>query len=131
MSGRSARPPLRSTFASLRFRNYRLYFFGQLVSQVGTWMQSTALAWFVLQRTHSPLALGTVSTFQFLPVLLLALFGGVIADRFAKRRLLFVTQSVMAVQATVLATLTVTGHINLPLIYVLVAIQGAANAIDM
>ncbi len=127
----SARPPLRATFASLRVRNYRLYFFGQLVSQVGTWMQSTALAWFVLQRTHSPLALGTVSTFQFTPVLLLSLFGGVIADRLPKRRLLVGTQAVMAIQAVVLATLTAAGLITLPIIFLLVAVQGAANALDM
>lgn len=131
MTVASSRPPLRATFASLRIRNYRLYFFGQLGSQVGTWMQSTALAWYVLQRTHSALALGAVSTFQFLPVLMLALFGGVIADRFPKRRLLMGTQSVMAVQAVVLATLTATGLITLPLIFALVAIQGAANALDM
>ncbi len=127
----TARPPLRATFASLRVRNYRLYFFGQLVSQIGTWMQSTALAWFVLQRTHSAFALGTVSTFQFLPVLILALFGGVIADRFPKRGLLMCTQTAMAIQSVILATLTATGLITLPLIYVLVAIQGTANALDM
>jgi MFS family permease len=75
--------------------------------------------------------LGTVSIFQFMPVLILALFGGVIADRFPKRQLLTTTQTVMAIQATVLATLTVTGLINLPLIFILVAIQGAANALDM
>ena len=131
MTVSSPRPPLRSTIASLRVRNYRLYFFGQLVSQIGTWMQSTALAWYVLQHTHSALALGAVSTFQFLPVLVLALFGGVIADRLPKQRLLISTQSIMAVQALVLATLTITGLITLPLIYVLVAIQGAANAMDM
>lgn len=131
MSVLSSRPPLRSTFTSLHIRNFRLYFFGQLVSQIGTWMQSTALAWYVLQRTHSALALGAVSTFQFFPVLVLALFGGVIADRWPKQRLLTCTQSVMAIQALVLATLTVTGLISLPIIYVLVAIQGAANAMDM
>jgi MFS family permease len=131
VSGVAARPPLRSTFASLRIYNYRLFFFGQLVSQVGTWMQSTALAWFVLQRTHSALALGAVSTFQFFPVLVLALFGGVIADRLPKQKLLMCTQTTMAIQAAVLATLTATGLITLPLIYVLVAIQGAANALDM
>jgi MFS family permease len=127
----SGRPPLRATFASLRSYNYRLYFFGQLVSQVGTWMQSTALSWYVLQKTHSALALGAVSTFQFMPVLVLALFGGVIADRLPKQKLLIYTQSTMALQAAVLATLTATGMITLPLIYVLVAIQGAANALDM
>jgi|SRR5579884_643447 len=131
MTVTAGRPPLRATFASLRIRNYRLYFFGQLVSQMGTWMQSTALAWFVLQKTHSAFALGAVSTFQFLPVLILSLFAGVVADRVPKRTLLTVTQSTMAVQAFVLATLTVTHLITLPIIYVLVAIQGAANAMDM
>ncbi len=131
MSVGGERPPLRATWASLRIRNYRLYFFGQLVSQVGTWMQSTALAWFVLTRTHSALALGAVSTFQFLPVLLLSLFGGVVADRFARQRLLIGTQTTMAIQAIILAVLTSANLINLPLIYLLAAIQGTANALDM
>ncbi len=131
MSAGGDRPPLRATWASLRIRNYRLYFFGQLVSQVGTWMQSTALAWFVLSRTHSALALGAVSTFQFLPVLLLSLFGGVVADRFARQRLLIGTQTTMAIQAVVLAVLTSANLINLPLIYLLAAVQGTANALDM
>jgi MFS family permease len=131
MSDRAVHPPLRATFNSLRQRNFRLYFFGQLVSQIGTWMQTTALAWFVLQRTHSAFALGAVSTFQFLPVLTLALFGGVIADRLPKQRLLIATQVTMTIQAVVLATLTATNLINLPLIYILVAIQGTANALDM
>jgi MFS family permease len=131
MSVGGGRPPLRATWASLRIRNYRLYFFGQLVSQVGTWMQSTALAWFVLTRTHSALALGAVSTFQFLPVLLLSLFGGVVADRFARQRLLIGTQTTMAIQAVILAVLTSANLINLPLIYLLAAIQGTANALDM
>jgi MFS family permease len=131
MNARTQRPPLRATFASLRVRNYRLYFSGQLISSIGTWMQSTALSWFVLSRTHSPLALGTVSTFQFLPVLLFALFGGVIADRFPKQRLLLGTQTTLAIQAVVLATLTVSGLITLPLIYILAAVQGTANAMNM
>lgn len=131
MSHSAARPPLRAAFASLHNRNYRVYFTGQLLSQIGTWMQSTALSWYVIERTESPLVLGTVSLFQFLPVLLLSLFGGVIADRFPKRQLLMCTQSVMALQATTLALLTVTDMITLPVIFGLVAIQGAANALDM
>jgi MFS family permease len=131
VSAAAGRPPLRATFVSFKNRNYRLYFTGQLISMIGTWMQSTALAWFVLQRTHSALALGTVSTFQFLPVLLFALFGGVIADRFPKQKLMLSTQSVLLVQATILATLTATGLINLPLIYLLAAVQGTASAINM
>ncbi|MGI8552657.1 MAG: MFS transporter [Dehalococcoidia bacterium] len=131
MKQRAEPRPLRSTFSSLRIRNYRLYFSGQLVSQIGTWMQSTALSWYVLSHTHSALALGAVSTFQFLPVLLFALLGGVIADRVRKQRLLIGTQTVLALQAIVLATLTVTGLVNLPLIYLLAAVQGTANALNM
>jgi MFS family permease len=127
----SGRPPLTATFASLKNRNYRLYFGGQLTSMVGTWMQSTALSWYVLEKTHSALALGTVSTFQFLPVLLFSLFGGVIADRFPKQKLLIAMQAVLLVQATVLATLTATDLINLPLIYILAALQGTASSINM
>jgi MFS family permease len=131
MTAQTARPPLRQAFASLRVRNFRLFFSGQFVSQIGTWMQSTALAWYVLEKTHSALALGTVSTFQFLPVLLFSLFGGVIADRFPKQKLLIAMQAVLLVQATVLATLTATGLINLPLIYILAALQGTASSINM
>jgi MFS family permease len=130
VSAGAERPPLRATFASLRIRNYRLYFSGQMISQIGTWMQSTALSWYVLEKTHSALALGTVSTFQFLPVLLLSLFGGVIADRFPKQKLLIGTQTTLAIQAVILATLTAAGLINLPLIYLLAAVQGIGNAID-
>src|SRR5579883_828102 len=103
MSAHTQRPPLRNTFLALRNYNYRLFFFGQLVSLIGTWMQSTALAWLVLQRTNSPLALGTVYTAQFMPVLLLSLFGGVFADRFPKHRLVIVMQTVLAIQAVALA----------------------------
>ena len=124
------RPPLRATFASLRIHNYRLYFSGQLISQVGTWMQSTALSWYVLSLTHSALALGAVSMFRTLPVLLFALFGGVIADRLPKQRLLIGTQTTLAIQALVLAVLTSTGLITVPLIYLLAAVQGTANALD-
>src|SRR5260370_13273112 len=117
MSSRSTeRPPLQATFASLHIRNFRLYISGQLISQIGTWMQSTALSWYVLSHTHSALALGSVSTIQFLPVLVFALWGGVIADRFPKRKLLLGTQSTMAVQALILATLASTHLLTLPLL---------------
>ena len=86
-------------FSSLRIYNYRVYFLGQLVSLIGTWMQTTAQAWLVLRLTGSPLALGTVTTLQFLPITLLTLFGGAAADRFPKRRALIVLQSLSMVQA--------------------------------
>lgn len=130
MSNHAGRPPLRATFASLHVRNYRLYFSGQLISQLGTWMQSTALSWYVITHTHSALALGAVSTFRTLPVLFFALFGGVIADRLPKQRLLIGTQSALAVQAIALAVLTSSGLITLPLIYMLAAMQGVANSLD-
>jgi MFS family permease len=124
------RPPLRAMFMSLRNYNFRLFFFGQMVSLIGTWMQSTALAWLVLEKTNSPLALGTVYTAQFLPVLLLSLFGGVIADRFSKHRLVVILQSVLALQAVALAAVTGFGWITLPVIYALTALQGTANALE-
>lgn len=118
------------TFRSLQNPNYRLYWIGQVVSISGTWMQRIALAWLVLQLTHSPLALGTVTTIQFLPILCFSLFGGVVADRVPKWRFITVTQTIMAGQAVVLAVLTSTGHIQLYQIYILAGILGIANALD-
>lgn len=120
----------RQTFRALRNRNYRLFWFGQVVSTVGTWMQRIAQAWLVLQLTDSPLALGLVTTFQTLPVLCLVLVGGVVADRLPKRRLIIITQSVMLAQASALALLTATGHMTLPVLYALAAVLGAASALD-
>jgi len=97
---------------------------------MGTWMQRVAQAWLVLQITDSPLALGTIATVQFSPVLVFSLFGGVLADRMPKRRLLVITQSVMAVQALIFAVLTSTGLITLPEIYILAAVLGIAAALD-
>ncbi len=124
------RAPLRRAFRAFHNPNYRLFWFGQLVSLTGTWMQSVAQAWLVLRLTGSPLALGTVTLVQTTPFLLFSLFGGVIADRVRKRRLLLVTQSVMALDALTLATLTAAGRITLPAIYVLVGLMGLANAVD-
>lgn len=129
-SGGRGPAAFRRTFRALGNPNYRLFYLGQIVSLTGTWMQSTALAWLVLQITQSPLALGTVTTVQFAPVLVFSLFGGVVADRLPKRRLLVTTQSVMACQALTLGILTATGLISLPVIYVLAALQGCANALD-
>ena len=125
-----ARIALANNTRALRVRNYRLYWFGQLVSMSGTWMQTTAQAWVVLTLTKSPAALGTVTTLQFLPIMLLSLFGGVIADRVQKRRMVLVTQTLALVQATVFGLLVGTGMIQVWHIYVLAAIQGVINAID-
>ncbi len=128
--GRTARPPLKQTFRALRNPNYRLFWIGQIVSMVGTWMQRVGQAWLVLRLTDSPLALGIVTACQTLPVLLLALFGGVVADRVPKRRLLVITQLVMLAQATLLVALTATGAINLVSLSILAAVLGAATAMD-
>ncbi|MFI5266556.1 MAG: MFS transporter, partial [Chloroflexota bacterium] len=118
------------TFASFGNYNFRLYWFGQLISQAGTWMQMVGQAWLVLEITHSPFALGTVSALQFLPVLCVTLFAGVIVDRLPKHRLLLVTQSVALAQALTLAALTASGHIQLWQIYVLASVLGLVSAFD-
>src|SRR3954468_5927697 len=88
------------TFRSLRIRNFRIFFIGQLVSMCGSWMQIVAQGWLVLRLSHnSGSALGFVTALQFLPVLLIGAWGGVLADRFDKRRLLAITQSSAAVLA--------------------------------
>ncbi|MCA1724116.1 MAG: MFS transporter [Thermomicrobia bacterium] len=128
--GRAPRPPLKQAFRALRNPNYRLFWFGQVISMVGTWMQRIGQAWLVLRLTNSPLALGIVTACQTLPVLLLALFGGVIADRMPKRRVLVITQGIMLVQASVLAVLTAGGWIRLIDLYILAAVLGTASALD-
>src|ERR687894_204266 len=109
-SGKSAIPPpplnaWQRTFAALRHPNYRLWFFGQLVSLVGTWMQITAQSFLVFQLTHSTAYLGFVGFANGLPSWLFMLYGGVVADRVARRRLLLITQSTMMVLAFILAGL--------------------------
>lgn len=117
-------------FRALRHRNYRLYWIGQVVSLTGSWMQTTAQSWLVLQLTNSPFALGLVATLQFLPIMLLSLFGGVIADRLPKHRLVLSTQVAGLVQAALFGLLVVTGSIQLWHVYVLAALLGTINAID-
>jgi MFS family permease len=121
---------LQRGFRALEVRNYRLFWTGQLISQTGSWMQRTAQDWLVLQLTHSPLALGLVTALQFLPVLLLSLIGGVITDRWSKRRLVIITQVAALLQAGVFATLVATGAIQLWHVYVLALLQGIITAID-
>lgn len=115
---------------SLRIYNFRLFWFGQLISLIGTWMQSVGQAWLVLKLSDSPLALGTVAALQFLPVTLLTLFAGVIVDRLPKRRLQLVTQTIALLQALILAILVSTNSVQLWHIYVLAASLGLVNAFD-
>jgi MFS family permease len=107
------RNPLPRTFASFRSYNFRLFWSGQLVSQVGTWMQRVAQSWLVLQLTHSPEKLGIVTAFQFAPILFLSLFAGVWVDRLPKHRVVIATQSLALVQSLALAILTIAGNIQL------------------
>ena len=120
----------RTTFAALSVPNYRRYYGGQAISLAGTWMQMTAQAWLVLTLTHSSTALGVVIGLQTLPVLLLGPYGGVIADRVDKRRLMIILQSAMGVQALILGVLTVTGVVQYWQIGVLAALLGLNNAFE-
>src|SRR5881398_3123264 len=118
-------------FAALRHRNFRLFWFGQLLSLIGTWMQSIGQAWLVLELTHSSLLLGVVGAFQFLPVLLFTLFGGVLADRWARRTVLLFTQSSAMIEALLLWILVATGSVQIWHIFVLATLLGLTNSIDM
>jgi MFS family permease len=120
----------RITFAALAVPNYRRYYIGQAVSLTGTWMQMTAQAWLVLTLTHSSTALGLIVALQTLPVLLLTPYGGVVADRSDKRRIMIALQSAMAIQALVLGVLTVTGSVRVWEIGLLAAALGVSNAFE-
>lgn len=121
----------RRTFASLRrHRNYRLFFTGQLVSVVGTWMQNIALAWLVVELTRSPLAVGLLAFCRFIPFTVLGLFAGVAADRFDNRRLVIVTQATSMAFSALLAVLVLTGPPPLWLIYVLAVLSSTALVFD-
>src|ERR1700736_1555111 len=111
-------------FTSLRQRNFRLFWFGQMISLMGTWMQIIGQAWLVLELTHSGLQLGLGGALQSLPVLLFSLFGGVFADRWPKRRVLLFTQAVAMIQALLLWALVASGTVQLWHIYVLAMLLG-------
>ena len=120
------------TFSSLSIYNYRVYFGGALVSNIGTWMGRVAQDWLVLTvlTDHDPVALGVVTGLQFAPMVLLAPWAGMIADRFAKRRILFATQSMLAVTSLLTGVLVVTGVVQLWHVYLLALLQGFATAVD-
>ena len=117
-------------FSSLRQRNFRLFWFGQMISLVGSLMQSIGQAWLVLELTHSGWQLGLVGALQSLPLLLFSTFGGVFADRWPKRRVLLVTQSASMIQALLLWLLIVTSSVQLWHIYVLAMLLGITNSLD-
>jgi len=116
---------------ALRHRDFRVFFAGQAVALVGSWMQQVAQAWLVLSLTNSPLRLGLVGSLNFLPILLFALVGGAVADRLPKRRLLVLTQSLLFCQTATLALLIVSGRVHYWHICVLALVWGIANTIDL
>ena len=118
------------TFASLAVPNYRRYFAGQVVSISGNWMQTVAEMWLIVTLTGSGVAVGITAALQFLPMLLFAAWGGLLADRVPKRGLLMTTQALMALPALVLWGLTAGGAIEVWLVYALVFARGTINAID-
>lgn len=114
----------------MRYRDFRLLWFGQLVSMSGTQMQRVAIAWHVYLLTHDPIALGLIGVFRVLPVLIFSLVGGVIADAQDRRRVLLFTQSGMMLAATALAVLTLLGSVSVPVVYLLVALTAVAGSFD-
>jgi len=121
----------KTVFRSLRHRNYRLFFSGQSISLIGTWMQRIALPWLVYQMTGSEVLLGVVSFAGSIPSFLLAPFAGVLIDRWSRHRVLIVTQIISMIQAAVLAGLSLTGHLEIWHIIVLSVMLGCINSFDM
>ncbi|MEV5959097.1 MFS transporter [Streptomyces sp. NPDC051987] len=119
-----------SMFSSLKVRNYRLFFAGQVVSNIGTWMQRIAQDWLVLSLTGSATAVGVTTALQFLPMLLFGLYGGVLVDRLNKRRALLVTQTSMALTGVALALLTLSGHVQVWHVYLAAFAVGLATVVD-
>jgi len=119
------------TFRAFRNRNYSLFFTGQSVSQIGTWMQRTAVIWVIYSLTHSASMIGFAVFAQQFPAFLLSLFGGVVADRYARYKILLVTQTASMIQAILLAVLILTNHYVIWEILTLSAILGTINAFDV
>ena len=116
---------------ALGHRDFRLFWFGQLVSLIGTWMQSVGQSWLVLELTNSPFRLGLIGALQFGPILLFSFLSGAISDRVRKRRLLLGTQTALMLQAFTLAVLVWSGHVQFWHVAVLAALYGLATTLDM
>src|SRR4030095_7492013 len=123
--------PVPGALRAFRYRDFRLFGTGQLISLVGTWMQSVGQAWVVLEITGSPFKLGIITALQFGPMLFLSFFAGALADRVPKRRLLLLTQSALMLQAFALAALDWAGHIQYWHVAVLATVYGIANTLDL
>jgi MFS family permease len=136
ITGRQRRTPvgkigLRQTFRALRHRNYRLFFYGQLVSLIGTWMQQTAMSWLVYQITDSKFLLGVVAAVGSAPMMLFSLWGGAIADRYPKRRIIICTQIAQMLPAFFLGVIAFFGLATTWIIVLVAAITGIGMAFDM
>lgn len=121
---------LKKSFESLSVPNYRRYFTGQVVSLSGNWMQTVAEIWLILSLTGSGIAVGFTTALQFLPIMLVGAWGGALADRFAKRRLLMVTQTLMMIPPLILFGVTLAGVVTPAMVFVLVFLRGLVNAAD-
>jgi MFS family permease len=121
---------LKRTFGSLDTHNYRLYFTGNMISHVGGWMQTMAEAWLVLSLTHSGVAVGATFAFRFLPVTVFGLWGGTIVDRFERRRVLLITQSLMALLAVALWLIVLTGVVQVWMVFGLAMALGCVTVVD-
>ncbi|MDQ5894382.1 MAG: hypothetical protein QG596_643 [Actinomycetota bacterium] len=121
---------LRRSFDSLSVPNYRRYFKGQVVSLSGNWMQTVAEVWLILSLTGSGFAVGIATALQFLPIMLLGAWGGSLADRFAKRDLLLVTQALMMIPPILMLTVTATGVVTPAIVFGLIFIRGMLLAVD-
>ena len=120
-----------NTFRALKHRNFRLFFAGQFISLTGTWMQSVAQSWLVYRLTGSVVLLGLIGFAGQIPVFFIAPFGGVVADRYNRQKILVITQSIAMLTAFVLAFLTLTGNIQVWHLFVLAVCFGLANAFDI
>jgi MFS family permease len=128
---RAALGGLKRGFAALSVRNYRLYWWGQVVSLIGTWMQQVSLPWLILALGGSPIQLGFVAVLQFGPALFLAPFGGVIADRIDKRHALIASQFAASLQAFILFIIIASGIVEIWMVMVMAFMLGLVNAVDM
>lgn len=122
---------LQNSFTALKHRNYRLFLAGECVSLIGTWMQSIALSWLVLELTNSPFKLGLVAMIQFIPMMLFSLYAGILVDRFRKRNILIITQALLMLLALILGILSQSGLVEYWHLIVLSLILGIVNTIDV
>src|SRR4029078_4624644 len=121
---------MKRTFASLQFRNFRLFFTGQLVSQIGSWMRQIAMALLVLKLTDNGVALGGLVAFQFLPVLVMGPWAGLLADRSDKRKLLLIVQSCLMANSFVIAALAAMGPARVWSLSLVALVGGVFTALD-